>query len=54
MDKLEMYQHLYAMLCAAASEAVEHMDSFNYGMARSTLKEAMEKAEELYIAESEE
>ena len=49
MDKLEMYQHMYAMLCAAASEAIEHMDAQNYGLAREALRSALERAEECYI-----
>jgi len=49
MDTPEMYRHLYALLCSAASEAVEHMDLLNYGQARKTLTEALERAEEFYV-----
>lgn len=49
MDELEMYRHLYALLCGAASQAIEHMDSLNYGLARDTLKAVLEQAENCYI-----
>jgi len=49
MDKLEMYRHLYALVISAASEAIEHMDAQNYGLAREALRSALERAEECYI-----
>lgn len=49
MKESEMYRHLYALLCFAASEAVEQMDLSHYDLARETLTEALETAEEFYI-----
>ena len=49
MDELEMYRRMYAILCAAASRAVEDMDDLNYGAARKNLMQALELAEGIYI-----
>ena len=49
MDELEMYRRMYAILCVAASRAVEEMDEFNYGKARKTLTQALELAEGIYM-----
>ena len=43
------YAKLYAIVCGAASEAVELMDAGDIAGARACLLAALEEAEELYI-----
>ena len=54
MDQ-NIYQRLYAILCGAASDAVDALDnSSNILLARCILVSALQEAEELYIQSSEE
>ena len=43
------YAKLYAIVCGAASDAVELMDAGDVAGARACLLAALEKTEELYI-----
>ena len=43
------YAKLYAIVCGAASDAVELIDRGNFEAARACLLAALEEAEELYI-----
>ena len=54
MDKLEMYQHMYAILCGAASEAVEDIDREEYDRAREKLINGLESAEDFFVEQSDE
>ena len=44
------YRALYFQLFGAVSDALEHMEEDNYGLARQTLIRAQQDAEELYIS----
>lgn len=48
------YSKMYAILCAAASDAVDALEQGKEGAdtARSILLRALEQAEELYISEA--
>lgn len=53
MDQ-NIYQKLYAMLCGAASDAVDALDHpSNALLARCILVRALQEAEELYIQATE-
>lgn len=43
------YEKMYAILCAAASEAVDALDAGEFSAARKRLLEALAAAEELYV-----
>ena len=43
------YNKMYLLLFNAISDALEQMESQNYGDARATLIAAQQKAEEIYI-----
>ena len=49
MDERKMYRHMYAVLCGAASEAVEELDRGDYDQARERLIYGLESAEDYYI-----
>ncbi len=51
MDELERYRKMYAILCAAASEAIDLMTALETARACALLQEALREAEELYIAD---
>ena len=45
-----LYQKLYAILCGAASDAIDFLDTPNGTLqAKLTLEQALQTAEELYI-----
>lgn len=47
------YQRMYAILCAAASDALDRLPEIEANAeARELLQEALDKAEELYIQSS--
>ena len=47
------YQRMYAILCAAASDALDRLSEIEANAeARELLQEALDKAEELYIQSS--
>ena len=43
------YEKLYHLLFNAITDALEHMESQNYGDAKELLVAAQQKAEEIYI-----
>ncbi|MBQ9686983.1 MAG: hypothetical protein IJV41_10640 [Oscillospiraceae bacterium] len=43
------YQKMYALLCAAASEAIDRIDASRPREARALLQRALWQAEELYV-----
>ncbi len=45
------YPKMYAILCAAASDAIDRMDEEDTPAAKGILQEALTRAEELYIAQ---
>ena len=45
------YQALYFKLFAAMADAVEHIENENYGLARQTLINAQQQAEEEYLSQ---
>ena len=49
------YKKMYAIVCAAASEALDKLpETAENAAGRETLQQALDKAEELYIAEDSE
>ena len=50
MNESIPYQKMYAILCGAASESVELLDVGKPEEARQTLLDALERAEECYLA----
>ena len=46
---MENYQKMYSTLFNAITDALEQMESQNYGNAKDTLIAAQQKAEEIYI-----
>jgi len=53
MEHDDIHARMYAMLCVAASEAIDLIDAEKYIKARSLLKTALDEAEDLYIEETE-
>lgn len=48
------YEKMYAILCGAASDALDALpETEENGPGRAILQEALDQAEELYIADSE-
>ena len=47
------YETLYAAMVAAAEQALEAMESANYGQARQILIDAEQRCEELYLQRTE-
>ena len=45
------FEALYFKLFAAVTDAVEHMEEDNYGLARQRLVTAQQEAEEQYISD---
>ena len=43
------YQKMYTLLFNACTDAVNHIDLQNFGMARQTLIDGQQAAEELYM-----
>lgn len=43
------YKRMYAILCAACSEAIDALDEKDAALACSVLQEALFKAEDMYI-----
>ena len=52
MDHNYIHARMYAMLCVAASEAIDLIDARKYAKARSLLEKALTEAEDLYIEET--
>ena len=46
---MENYQKMYSTLFNAITDALAHIETQNYGDAKSTLIAAQQKAEEIYI-----
>ena len=53
MSENERYAVMYSIVCGAASEAIELLDGGNSAAARRVLQDALYKAEELYIGDTE-
>ena len=49
-----MYARMYAIVCGAASDAIECLDRGEYASARVCLLAALERAEEIYLQTAEE
>ena len=49
---MENFEKLYTLLFNGITDALEEMESRNYGKAEEILKAAQEDAEELYLGES--
>lgn len=47
------HAQMYAILCGAASDAIEHIDHGDSAAARACLLAALEEAEELYLSAGE-
>ena len=47
------YQTMYVTLFNVLTDAIEHMDHMNYGLARAVLVQAQQDAEELYLLDEE-
>ena len=45
------YQTMYFTLFNVLTDAIEHMDHMNYGLARTVLVQAQQDAEEQYLSE---
>ena len=52
MNDLPIYARMYAMLCVAASDAIDLIDAGNVPEARSLLEKTLDEAEDLYIEET--
>ena len=52
MEHNDIHAHMYAMLCVAASEAIDLIDAGKHSKARSLLEKALDEAEDLYIEET--
>ncbi|MCI8399947.1 MAG: hypothetical protein HFF90_11215 [Oscillibacter sp.] len=53
MTDYEILEKMYAIVYGSADTAITEIDEQNYGMARETLKKALEDVEELYISRGE-
>ena len=52
MNDSPIHARMYAVLCAAAADAIDLIDTGNVPEARSLLEKALGEAEDLYIGES--
>ena len=49
--ELQLYQKMYALVCGAASDAIDMLSTPNGLLqARLTLEQALQRAEELYLS----
>lgn len=49
-----LYKKLYYMMFNGTTDALEELEKQNYGSAKEILRSLQQKAEELYLTESEE
>ncbi len=52
MEHNDIHARMYAILCVAASEAIDLIDARKYTKARSLLEKALNEAEDLYIEQT--
>lgn len=49
MTEADMYKKMYSILCGALSDALDLLEEGRVFELRQTLKESLERAEEIYI-----